>query len=90
MKFTEETWKHIRQRHPELSVYKELVELVSDQPEVILRGERGKFKAVRFIPQTHLGPKYLVVVYHRVDKIIITSYFTSDLKRVKGEMVWKA
>jgi hypothetical protein len=40
----------------------------------------------------HLGPKYVVVVYHKEkeEKVIITAYFTSDLKKVKGEMVWRA
>ena len=50
-------------------------------------------KAVKFISKTHLGPKYLVVVYRvrkEEKKDIITSYFTSDLKRIKGELVWKA
>jgi len=49
-------------------------------------------KAVRYLDKTHLGPKYLVVVYReeKGEKAIITEYFTSNLNKLKGEMVWKA
>lgn len=60
-------------------------------PELILKGRRSERKAVKHT-QTHLGPKYLVVVYREAQsqKVIITAYLTSDLKRVKGEIVWRA
>ncbi|MEM3752863.1 MAG: hypothetical protein QXM65_07995 [Candidatus Bathyarchaeia archaeon] len=39
----------------------------------------------------HIGPKYLVVIYREKgeEKVIITAYFTSNVARVKGEIVWK-
>ncbi len=91
MVLTERAWKHIRERHPEVSGYEELIKEVLAKPDLILKGTCGEKKAVRYIPETHLGPKYLVVVYTEegTHKVIITAYFTSELKRVKGEPIWK-
>ena len=57
-----------------------------------MKGNHEEMKAVKLFTKTHLGPKYLVVVYREKSgrKDIITAYFTSDLKRVKGEPIWKA
>ena len=62
------------------------------EPEIIFVGKYRERKAVRYIAETHLGAKYLVVVYRDESsrKAIITAYFTSDLKRIKGDLVWKA
>ncbi len=92
MTLSEKAWKHIRERHPELSNYEGLIKDALARPEVILKGEREERKAVKFFKKTHLGSKYLVVVYREESgqKAIITAYFTSDLKRVKGEPIWKA
>jgi hypothetical protein len=89
---SEIAWKHIRERHPEMSRYQELVKEVVAEPEFILEGKHREKKAIRFFAKTHLGPKYLVVVYREESsrKAIITAYFTSELKRIKGELVWKA
>jgi hypothetical protein len=57
---------------------------------VILKGQHGEMKAVKHLTATHLGPKYLVVYRDEaVSKNIITAYFTSDLRRIKGEAVWR-
>jgi hypothetical protein len=89
---SESAWKHIRERHPEVSRYQELVKEVVAEPAFILEGKQREKKAIKFVPKTHLGPKYPVVVYREDGsrKAIITAYFTSDLKRVKGGIVWKA
>jgi hypothetical protein len=56
-----------------------------------IKGLRGEFKALKFYTGTHVGSKYLVVVYRelREEKVIITAYFTSNVARVKGEVVWR-
>jgi hypothetical protein len=89
---SEAAWKHIRERHPEMSHYQELVSDVVTRPEIIFEGKHRERKAVRFVSKTHLGPKYLVFVFREESsrKAIITAYFTSDLKRIKGDMIWKA
>ncbi len=92
MSLSDNAWKHIRDRHPELSSYEIVIKETAMKPDFILRGNFQELKAVRFIANTHIGPKYLVVVYREENsqKIIITAYFTSDLKKVKGERIWKA
>ena len=92
MTLSERAWKHIRERHPEVSSYKQLIGEVLAKPQIIVKGKKAELKAVRFVPKTHLGPKYLVVVYREESgqKRIITAYFTSDPKKLKGEVVWRA
>lgn len=87
MVLSERAWRHIRERHPEVSHYKELIKDVLTEPEVILKGGRAERKAIRHISKTHLGPKYLVVIYREENrqKVIITAYFTSDLRKAKGD-----
>ena len=92
MSLSDRAWKHIRERHPEVSNYRSIVVDVVRKPEVVFKGYRGVKKATRYLDNTHLGPKYLVVVYNERErqKAIITAYFTSDMKRIKGEEIWKA
>ncbi len=92
MTLPDRAWKHIRERHPEVSSYKQLISDVLAKPEVIVKGKRAELKAIRYVPKTHLGPKYLVVVYRGESdqKRIITAYFTSNLRKVRGEVVWRA
>ncbi len=91
MVISERAWRHIRERHPEVSHYKELIKDVLEAPEAILKGRRAERKAIRHISKTHLGPKYLVVIYREENKkkVIITAYFTSDLRKTKGEPIWR-
>lgn len=92
MVLSDRAWKHIRERHPEVTPYRDMVEKVVESPEVIVKGDRAESKAVKHFSKTHLGPKYLVVVYREASgqKRIITAYFTSSLRKVKGEVVWRA
>ncbi|MDA4123802.1 MAG: hypothetical protein OK456_11540 [Thaumarchaeota archaeon] len=91
MTLSAKAWRHIRERHPELANYRALITDALLSPEVVLRGQHGERKAVKLFTETHLGSKYLVVVYRDEPsrKNIITAYFTSDLKRIKGESVWR-
>jgi hypothetical protein len=43
--------------------------------------DSSELKALKFYPELHLGPKYLVVIYSelREEKVIITAYFTSSV-----------
>jgi hypothetical protein len=75
-----------------MSPYRNEIQNAVLSPAFVLKGENQALKAVRLIPDSHLGSKYLVVVYYekRGRKDIITAYFTSDLKRIRGEIIWKA
>ena len=92
MTLSERAWRHIRERHPEMEGYERPIRETLSKPEVLLRGSRGEGKAVRLWPGTHLGPKFIVVVFGEEGgkKDIITAYFTSDLKRIRGDVVWRA
>jgi hypothetical protein len=77
---------------PRCCIIRSFLKDVVSKPEVIFGGKQREGKAVRYVTKTHLGAKYLVVVYREENsrKAIITAYFTSDLKRIKGDLVWKA
>jgi uncharacterized protein YuzE len=79
------------ERHPEVARHEELVRDAVARPEMILAGKRGELKAIKHV-RTNLGDKVLVVVFRQEPsrKDIITAYFTSDLKRIKGEVIWRA
>ncbi|TLY10049.1 MAG: hypothetical protein E6K84_09250 [Thaumarchaeota archaeon] len=65
---------------------------VKGPTELITQGKRMELKAIKRVTGIHLAPKYLVVVYRDESgrKAIITAYFTCSLKKVKGDVVWKA
>jgi hypothetical protein len=91
VKLSKRVLDHIVARHPEVVAYaRKIVETVQS-PDLVVRGLRGELKALKFYPELHIGPKYLVVIYSelREEKVIITAYFTSSVARVKGEVVWK-
>jgi len=69
----------------------QIVKEVIENPELIYEGRHLERKAVRYVTKAHLGPKYLLVVYREESsRKAITAYFTSDLKRIKVNIVWKA
>lgn len=89
IKLSKRVLNHIVARHPEVASYtREIVETVRN-PDLVVRGLRGKFKALKFYMGLRIGSKYLVVVYREFHgkKVIITAYFTSSVTRVKGEVV---
>lgn len=91
VKLSNKVLNHIVVRHPEVAAYThEIIKTVED-PDLIIKGLRGELKALKFYTELHIGSKYLVVVYRergRV-KVIITAYFTSNVDKVKGEVVWR-
>ena len=68
IKLSSKVLKHIIDRHPEVAGYtRKIVETVQN-PDVIVKGLRGEFKALKFYSDLHIGPKYLVMVYRRLIK----------------------
>ncbi len=86
IRLTHERWYHIIENHDELaSYYYEVLETV-ENPDFIIRGNKGTLKATRNIGKN----KWLVVIYREVsikEGFIITAYFLD--KRPKGEMIWR-
>lgn len=90
-KLSKRVLRHIVSRHPEVAPYKEKMLIAVEEPDLIMRGSRGELKALRFYSDIDIGPKFLVVVYHELGKerVIITAYFTSNIGKVKGELLWR-
>lgn len=91
VKLSKKVLHHIVARHPEVEAYiDEIVETVQD-PDLIIKGLRGEFKALKLYSALHIGTKYMVVVYRELpeEKVIITAYFTSNAAKVKGEVTWR-
>jgi len=82
---------HIIARHPEVKAYMHEIVRTARSPDLVVRGLRGELKALKFYPTLHIGSKYFVVVYREFheEKVIITAYFTSNIARVKGEVIWQ-
>jgi hypothetical protein len=59
-----------------MSSYRQQILDVVSQPEIILRDKSEALKAVGIAQKTHLGTKYLVVVYR-------------EGETGKGEIIWK-
>jgi hypothetical protein len=91
IKLSKKVLNHIVTRHPEVAAYAhEIVKTVQD-PDLVIKGLRDELKALKFYTNLHIGPKYFVVVYRKFhgEKVIITAYFTSNVAKVKGEVLWK-
>jgi hypothetical protein len=86
IRLTYERWFHITENHDDLaSYYFEVLETV-EEPELIVRGNKGSLKAVKSLGKNN----WLVVVYKEISKddgFIITAYFLG--KRPKGEIIWR-
>ena len=86
IRLTYERWFHITENHDDLaSYYFEVLETV-ENPELIVRGNKGSLKAVKSMGENN----WLVVVYREISKrdgFIITAYFLD--KRPKGEVIWQ-
>ncbi|KPV64841.1 MAG: hypothetical protein AOA65_0755 [Candidatus Bathyarchaeota archaeon BA1] len=90
VRFSKRVLNHIVKRHPEVEAHVHKIAETVEYPEVIIRGTRGELKALKFYPALPIGPKYLVVVYREIheEKVIITAYFTSNLAKIRGEIIW--
>ncbi len=92
IRLTDERWLHIITSHTEMSGnLPKLIKTVED-PDIITSGIMDELRAIRFFPETRLGPKYLMVAYKEDnvdDGFIITAYKTSNNKKLKNrEMIW--
>jgi hypothetical protein len=86
IRLTHERWYHIIENHDDLASYFfEVLETV-ENPEFIIRGNKGTLKATKNIGKD----KWLVVVYREITKkdgFVITAYFLD--KKPKGEVIWQ-
>ena len=91
IRLTEERWRHICERHPEMFTQQEQVLETISSPDMILEGDYGELLAVRHYAQTPLTSKYLVAAYKEIegrDGFVLTAYFSSRTSTTRT-VLWK-
>jgi hypothetical protein len=86
IRLTYERWYHIVENHDEMASYFHDVLEAVEEPELVVRGNRGVLKAMRSLGRR----KWLVVVYREVsrnDGFVITAYMLDT--RPKGKIAWR-
>lgn len=86
IRLTYERWFHITENHDDLaSYYFEVLETI-ENPEFVMRGNKGSLKATKNVGKR----KWLVVIYRELSKedgFVITAYFLDE--KPKGGVIWK-
>ncbi|MEW6238071.1 MAG: hypothetical protein AB1656_21995 [Candidatus Omnitrophota bacterium] len=91
IRITDERWRHITHRHPEMYNQLDKVSLTLSNPDMILEGDTKELLAIRLFPQTPLTRKYLVAAYRESsqnDGFILTAYFASQPSQ-RRTILWK-
>lgn len=74
------------------SEYPEELKAVIENPDYIVRGDKGELIALRWCDIAPKRPKYLCIVYRELngEGFIITAFFTSRLRRfLRREIIWQ-
>jgi hypothetical protein len=88
IRLTAERWLHIIENHDDLAGCYDNVLNAIEEPDYIIKGYKAAFIALKEIEKG----KFLATVYKEISKedgFIITSYFTSKIKREKEAIVWR-
>jgi hypothetical protein len=91
VRLTEERWRHIVDRHPEMDSQQEKLLETLAGPDMIQNGDFGELLAARLYVETPLSEKFLVVAYREVsteDGFILTAYLTRRPSS-RTETLWK-
>ena len=91
VRLTEERWRHIVSRHPEMDRQKNRVLETIHEPEVVQEGDFGVLLGARYYSETPLTSKFLVVAYREQgsdDGFVLTAYFATRLSS-KRVILWK-
>jgi hypothetical protein len=86
IRLTYERWYHIIENHDDLASYFFDVLETIENPDFVVRGNKGTLKAVKNMGRN----KWLVVIYRETSKkdgFVITSYFLGN--KPKGEIIWQ-
>ena len=91
IRLTYERWSHILESHDYMAGNLNILLDTIENPDYIVRGNKGELLAVKYHEKTNISSKYAVVVYKENDSnFILTAFFTSDLKRVlKKGIIWQ-
>jgi len=91
VRLTEERWRHVVERHPEMGNLREEVLETLAGPDMIQEGDFGELLALKLYHGTPLGEKFLVVAYREVsaeDGFVLTAYLTRRPSTGR-ETVWR-
>ena len=91
VRLTEERWRHIIRRHPEMDSLREKVLETVSEPEIIQQGDFGELLTIRFYPLTPLTGKNVVVVYREIsseDGFVLTAYL-ANRPSARRLIIWK-
>jgi hypothetical protein len=80
-----ERWYHIVENHNEMASYFHEVLDAIEQPDNVVRVNKGSLKAVKNMGRK----KWLVVIYRELSKqdgFVLTAYFLDT--KPKGEIIW--
>lgn len=72
--------------------YPEEMKAVIEDPDYIVRGDKGEFIALRWCDIAPKHPKYLCTIYRELNGggFVITAFFTSRLRRfLQRQVVWQ-
>jgi hypothetical protein len=91
VRLTDERWKHIVKRHPEMDNMRDKVLVTLSKPEMVQMGDFGELLAIRVYPRTPLTRKNLIVAYREIsskDGFILTAYLATrpSTRRI---ILWK-
>lgn len=91
VRLTEERWRHVLDRHPEMEGLREKTLETLAEPDMIQKGDFGELLAARSYADTLFGAKFLVVAYREnsaEDGFVLTAYLTRRLSSGR-EIEWK-
>jgi hypothetical protein len=86
VRLTEERWRHIKERHPEVSTHKQKVLETISSPDAITRGWTDELIAIR-----KFANQDLAVIYKEEanEGFIITAFFTRSREYFKKRgIIW--
>ncbi len=84
IRLTSERWGHILESHDYMAGYEDLVIQTISEPEYIVKGWVNEKIACKNFKNTHLGEKWMIVIYKEDSKdgFIISAFMTSNIKKI--------
>lgn len=86
IRLTDERWKHVVNRHPEIKSYIEKVKTTIKDPEILVSNPYHPYEKYyhHFFPRLK---NYIIVILEQQKGFIITAYIARKIK--KGKIEWK-
>ncbi len=94
LRITAERWAHIIENHDYMAGSLDKVIETLQDPDYIVRGDKGTKMALKYYPTTAISEKELIAIYREMstaDGFLITAFLTSKGQRLrrKGMVLWR-